>query len=333
MPLLTIDHLTHRYDQRTALSDLSLSINEGEIFAFLGPNGSGKTTLFRILSTLLPPHEGKVTFHFPSHAGTERRELRDQSAVPGPAVPNPPLDLRTNRDAIRKQIGVVFQSPSLDKQLTAEENLRHHGHLYGLRGPDLERRIDHMLQRVGLADRPREYVSQFSGGMRRRVELAKGLLTRPRLLLLDEPSTGLDPGARIDLWRYLRDIRDAENVTILLTTHLMDEAEHCDRLAVIDAGRLAACDTPANLKARIGADVITLTATENPAALANEIQSRFNLPISQHDSTLRVELPRGHEFIPQLVEAFPGRIQSVSLGKPTLEDVFIHVTGHTFKDQ
>src|SRR5437667_5011920 len=204
-PIIHIDALRHSYGQRQALAGISLDINDREIFGFLGPNGSGKTTLFRILSTLIPPAEGSISI-----AG---------------------LDLRHSRNAIRQLIGVVFQSPSLDKQLTAEENLRHHGHLYGLRGSELESRIDQMLARVGLSQRPREFVGQFSGGMRRRVELAKGLLTWPKILLLDEPSTGLDPGARIDLWRYLREIRAESGVTILVTTHLMDEAEHCDRLA------------------------------------------------------------------------------------------------------
>jgi ABC-2 type transport system ATP-binding protein len=308
-PIVQVSHLTHRYADRTALADVSLAVNGREIFGFLGPNGSGKTTLFRILSTLIAPQEGEVTI-----AG---------------------LNLRESRDTIRRQIGVVFQSPSLDKQLTAEENLRHHGHLYGLRGRELEDRIDRMLARVGLAERPRELVGTFSGGMRRRVELAKGLLTRPRILLLDEPSTGIDPGARIDLWRYLREIRDQDGVTILVTTHLMDEAEHCDRLAIMDAGKLAACDTPNALKSRIGADVITLStdANDDPQALADAVHQRFGVNAERVDSVVRIERERGHEFIPQLVEAFVGRIRSVSLGKPTLEDVFIHVTGHGFKDQ
>jgi len=305
-PIIQIQNLVHRYGDHAALAGVSLEVNAGEIFGFLGPNGSGKTTLFRILSTLMTPTDGTVL-------------------IDG-------LDLRTARDAIRRHIGVVFQSPSLDKQLTAEENLRHHGHLYGLRGEELERRIDEMLGRVGLSERPRELVGRFSGGMRRRVELAKGLLTRPRILLLDEPSTGLDPGARIDLWRYLRDIRDESGVTILVTTHLMEEAEHCDRLAIMDHGKPAACDTPAALKSRIGADVITLS-TDDPAALAGAVRERFGVDAEQIDSTVRIERERGHEFIPQLVEAFVGRIRSVSLGKPTLEDVFIHVTGHGFRDQ
>jgi ABC-2 type transport system ATP-binding protein len=296
--------LSHRYGERTALSDVSLEISEREIFGFLGPNGSGKTTLFRILSTLIAPVEGQVTI-----AG---------------------LDLREAREAVRRSIGVVFQSPSLDKQLTAEENLRHHGHLYGLHGAELEKRIDEMLARVGLAQRPRDLVGTFSGGMRRRVELAKGLLTRPKILLLDEPSTGLDPGARIDLWRYLREIRDESGTTILVTTHLMDEAEHCDRLAIMDTGKVAACDTPEALRSRIGADVITLTG-DDPDGLVSAIRERFGISAERVDSVVRIERERGHEFIPQLVEALAGRLRSVSLGKPTLEDVFIHVTGHAFR--
>src|SRR3954464_12989765 len=268
-PAIAISNLSHSYAQRTALSDLSLEINEGEIFAFLGPNGSGKTTLFRILSTLIPPQSGSV------------RILN--------------LDLPRATNAIRPQIAVVFQSPSLDKQLTAEENLRHHGHLYGLRGKELENRIDQILNRVGLAERPKELVGTFSGGMRRRVELAKGLLTRPRILLLDEPSTGLDPGARIDLWRYLREIREQAGVTILVTTHLMDEAEHCDRLAIMDAGRVAACDGPAALKGRLGgADVITLSTDGDPDALAAAVRARFaGVAAERVGSAVRIERERG----------------------------------------
>jgi ABC-2 type transport system ATP-binding protein len=303
-PIIQIEHLNHSYGDRPALSDLNLSVERGEIFGFLGPNGSGKTTLFRILSTLLPVRNGSVK-------------------ILG-------MDLTTQREEIRRQIGVVFQSPSLDKQLTAEENLRHQGHLYGLSGAELERRIDEMLARVDLSERPREFVSTFSGGMRRRVELAKGLLHRPRLLLLDEPSTGLDPGARIDLWKYLREIRDRDGVTVMVTTHLMDEAEHCNRLGIMDHGKLIACDSPAALKDQIGGDVITLTASD-PAALRTGIREKFALDPIAVDNALRIERDRGHEFIPQLVEAFPGLIRSVSLGKPTLEDVFVHMTGRRFE--
>lgn len=273
-PFIAIDHLSHAYAERRALDDLSLAIRPGEIFGFLGPNGSGKTTLFRILATLMPPQTGQVRFFLPD-------------------APEQGYDLLSDRDRIRQHIGVVFQSPSLDKELTAAENLRHHGHLYGLRGAPLEQRIDQMLHRVGLDARPDERVGKFSGGMRRRVELAKGLLNRPRLLLLDEPSTGLDPGARIDLWKYLRDIQESDGTTILVTTHLMDEAEHCHRLAIMDQGRIIAADTPAALKERIGGDIITLTTAE-PEQLRQSLQQRFGIAaddLQQVHHTLRIERP------------------------------------------
>ena len=335
-PLLSISHLSHQYPDRAtpALSDLCLDIPVGEIFGFLGPNGSGKTTLFRILSTLLAPQSGEVRYDFSAPLLTQDSPHSTQHSSVTQHSPGPLLLHPSTFAAIRQQIAVVFQSPSLDKQLTAAENLRHHGHLYGLRGSELESRIDEMLRKVGLDQRPSEYVSKFSGGMRRRVELAKGLLTRPRLLLLDEPSTGLDPAARIDLWKHLRAVREVDGVTILLTTHLMDEAEHCDRLGIMDQGRLAACDSPAALKARIGADMITL-ASDQPQALAAAIQERFGIAPQILEDRLRIERARGHEFIPPLIEAFTGSnlIRSVSLGTPTLEDVFIQVTGRAFKDQ
>jgi ABC-2 type transport system ATP-binding protein len=241
------------------------------------------------------------------------------------------LDISQNREAIRRQIGVVFQSPSLDKQLTAEENLRQQGHLYGIRGPELSARIERLLARVDLLDRRRERVGSFSGGMRRRVELAKGMLNQPRVLLLDEPSTGLDPAARIDLWKLLTEIQQQDGVTILLTTHLMDEGDRCSRLAILDRGRLAACDTPAAMKERIGGDVLTL-ATREPKRVAQIIADKFQISTETLDGTVRLERKRGHEFVPQLIESLPGLIDSVSVGKPTLEDVFIRVTGRYFRD-
>jgi ABC-2 type transport system ATP-binding protein len=295
--------LTRHYGERAALDQLDLTVNAGEIFAVLGPNGSGKTTFFRLLSTLLSPTSGKASIF--GH------------------------DLVIERDIVRKMIGVVFQSPSLDKVLTAEENLRHHGHLYGLRGNALAEKINQMLEAVNLSDRRHERVGSFSGGMRRRVELAKGMLTDPRLLILDEPSTGLDPAARIDMWAYLLRVRKEQGVTVLLTTHLMDEADRCDRLAVFDQGKLLACDSPSALKDRIGGDVITLATTQTVAVRAG-LRDRLNVPddqVKEVDSTIRLERPRGHEFVPQLIEALPGLIDSVSVGRPTLEDVFIDLTG------
>ncbi len=304
--ILEVNHLSHNYGRRAALVDLSLRVERGEIFGFLGPNGSGKTTLFRILCTLI--------------------------AAPPATVRMFGLDLAQNRDEIRRYVGVVFQSPSLDKQLTAEENLRQQGHLYGLRGSELSRRITRLLERVNLADRRHERVEGFSGGMRRRVELAKGMLNQPRILLLDEPSTGLDPAARIDLWNDLTQIQQNDGVTVLLTTHLMDEADRCSRLAILDRGRLAACDTPAAMKERIGGDVISMT-TKQPSRVAETVRERFQLATETLDGVVRLERQRGHEFVPQLIEALPGLIESISVGKPTLEDVFIHATGRFFRDE
>ena len=305
LPAVEIEHLTHAYGERVALDDLSVRVEAGEVFGLLGPNGSGKTTLFRILSTLIPAPPGAVK-------------------VLG-ADPSDPV----GREQVRRQIGVVFQSPSLDKQLSAQENLLHQGHLYGLRGAELKSRVSDALGAFGLADRARERVDAFSGGMRRRVEVAKGLLHRPRLLLMDEPSTGLDPAARIDLWKVIADV-SGRGVTVLVTTHLLEEAERCSRLAILDRGRLLACDTPAVLKRRIGGDVITVT-TAQPAAVRQMLRDRLGVEAAEVDGALRLERDRGHEFVPQLIEAAPGVIDSVSVGKPTLEDVFIELTGQRLK--
>jgi ABC-2 type transport system ATP-binding protein len=299
-PLLTIAGLSHRYGQHTALDNVSFEVARAEIFGLLGPNGGGKTTLFRILCTLMKPTGGRALLE------------------------GGPID--------RRRIGVVFQSPSLDKKLTVIENLRHQGHLYGLHGPALAARMTELLQRFGLADRANDLVEKLSGGLRRRVELAKGLLHRPELLLLDEPSTGLDPLARRELSDYLDALRRNDGVTVLLTTHLMEEADCCDRLALLDRGRLIALDRPAALKERVGGDVISISARD-PEQLRDKIQQRFGVQVTLVDHTLRIERPRAHEFIPDLVEAFPGAIDSVSVGKPTLEDAFIHLTGHRFEEE
>ncbi len=300
-PVVQIGRLTHRYGQRVAVDELSLEVQAGEIFGFLGPNGSGKTTLFRILSTLLPAQSGTV-------------RIFDH-------------DLNDSRDAIRRAIGVVFQSPSLDKQLTAMENLICQGHLYGLRGKELAERAEVLLNRVGLLDRRNERVGGFSGGMRRRVELAKGLLHQPKLLLLDEPSTGLDPAARIDLWQLLSEINQHDGVTVLLTTHLMDEADRCSRLAILGNGKLLACDAPSALKARLGGQIVTITTPDAPG-LSQRLQQQLGVESALFENGLRFERPDAHALIGPIVEAAGGLIQSISLGQPTLEDVFIHLTGH-----
>jgi ABC-2 type transport system ATP-binding protein len=295
--------LRHSYGDRKALDGVSFDVFPAEIFGLLGPNGSGKTTMFRILSTLMLPTDGRAVI------------MR--------------FDVAKDPSAVRKQIGVVFQAPSIDVKLTAAENLKHVGHLYGLKGSTLDARIRETLSRVGLLDRAKEAAETFSGGMQRRLELAKGLLHHPAVLLLDEPTTGLDPGARRDLWQYLAMLRDQERVTVLVTTHLMEEAERCDRLAILSEGHLVALGTPAELKQEIGGDVILLEAAQ-PEALPQKIKARYGLDAVVLDGKVRLEREQGHRFVTDVVEAFPGEIESITVAKPTLEDVFIHRTGHRF---
>lgn len=300
---IEVANVSHSYGERVALRGVTFQVNRAEIFGLLGPNGSGKTSLFRILSTLMLPSGGDASI-----AGSSVR--RDPAAV-------------------RRKIGVVFQSPSVDIKLTATENLTHQGRLYGLSGATLRKRVSEMLDRVGLADRAHELVETFSGGMQRRVELAKGLLHRPEVLLLDEPTTGLDPGARIDLWNYLKVLRDSEGVTVLVTTHLMEEAEKCDRLLILNEGSIVGLGTPAELRSQIGGDIVELEAAD-PAALARKIEGRFATSAQVVGDRVRVEIANGHRFAAEIVDAFRGDIQSVNISRPSLEDVFITRTGHRF---
>jgi ABC-2 type transport system ATP-binding protein len=301
--VISVCDIVHHYGDRAALNGVSFDVRRAELFGLLGPNGSGKTTLFRILSTLMIPVGG-------------RAEIMG-------------FDVARDPNGLRRQIGVVFQAQSIDVKLTAAENLWHQGHLYGLHGASLKSRIGEMLGRVGLADRANEKAETFSGGMQRRLELAKGLLHHPSVLLLDEPTTGLDPGARRDLWQYLAILRDEERVTVIVTTHLMEEAERCDRLAILNQGKVVALGTPDDLKHEIGGDVILLDA-KNPDSLAERIRARFNLDAQVLHGEVRIERENGHRFITDVVESFPGEIESISVSKPTLEDVFIRRTGHRF---
>jgi ABC-2 type transport system ATP-binding protein len=302
-PVITVRGLVHRYEDRTALDGVSFEVHPAELFGLLGPNGSGKTTLFRILSTLMAPTAGSA-------------QIGGLDVVREPA-------------ALRRHIGVVFQAQSVDPKLTAYENLWHQGHLYGLRGAALKARIEEILSRVGLLERAGDRVEKFSGGMQRRIELAKGLLHHPKVLLLDEPTTGLDPGARRDLWQYLAILRDQERVSVIVTTHLMEEAERCDRLAILNEGRLVALGTPEELTREIGGDVVLLEARD-PQNLSERIRSLFHLDVTVMGTQVRLEIENGHRFVPDVVEAFPGEIQALSVSKPTLEDVFIRQTGHRF---
>lgn len=287
-----------RYGERTALSDVSFTVPRGAVHGFLGPNGSGKSTLFKLLATMLPLREGRVT-------------------VLG-------LDLRNAAAALRARLGVVFQSPALDRKLSVRANLRYGGHLFGLRGAELERRIDEMLEVGGLASRSGDKVGELSGGLRRRVEIGKGLLHRPELVLLDEPSTGLDPSARQELWKFLR---SRPGLTVLFTTHQMEEADDADELTILDGGRVVARGAPDALRAELGGDVLEITGGE-PDALVAELRSRLGIESRAFGRSVRMQVPRAHELVPRIVEAFGARVQRLTLAQPSLEDVFLQKTGH-----
>jgi len=298
--MIAVENVTHRYDGRTALTGVTFRVGAGQIFGLLGPNGSGKSTLFRILSTMMVPSQGRAT-------------------VAG-------FDVAAQSAQVRYQIGVVFQSQSLDKKLTVEENLRAQGHLFGLSGAMLRSRLESVMERLGLAERRGDLVQALSGGLRRRVEVAKALLHEPKVLLMDEPSSGLDPGARRELWQHIDDLRARQGVTVLLTSHILDEAERCDRLLLLHQGRVVSEGTPAELKARIGGDVVLLEAADTES-LRERVAQRFGTEPMVMDGFLRVEIANGHRFVAEVVEAFPGAVRSVALHKPTLEDVFLDETG------
>lgn len=290
------------YGDRKALDGVDLQVQRGEIFGLLGPNGGGKTTLFRLLTTAFPLQSGRMD-------------------VAGCSVSAETLQ-------VRRRIGVVFQHPSLDSKLTVAENLRCHARLYGVPRSAIHERIDDALLRVALTDRKNDLVETLSGGLARRAELAKGMLHRPAVLILDEPSTGLDPGARRDLWQHLRSLQ-SEGVTIVLTTHLMEEAERCDRLSILDRGRIVGGGTPDELRALIGGEVVTVHC-RSPQEVAEIIQRECGLETTVLETSVRCQSPEPYAVLPRIAEAVGGRIDSLTVSKPTLEDVFIRLTGHRF---
>ncbi len=304
-PLLEVQNLSYQYGSRKALQGLTFSVEKGEIFGFLGPNGGGKSTTFKILSTLYPTQPGQIK-------------------VFG-------LDLALNKITIRRRMGIVFQLPALDKKLKVRENLVHQGHLYGLSGRELQNRIDRDLERVGLKDREKETIERLSGGLQRRVELAKALLNNPELVILDEPSTGLDPAARKEFWGHLENLRKFQSMTVLVTTHYLEEADRCNRLLVLDKGEKVALGKPEELKAEIGGEVLRLRSKE-PVVLAAQLTEKLKIKTQLVGDLIQIEQPKAYHLVTPILEAFPDQVLSLTLGLPTLEDVFIHKTGHRFAE-
>ena len=300
---ITVSDLSFRYGDRLALDSVSFSIPSEAIFGFLGPNGGGKTTLFSILNTVLPLQDGSVF--------------------------SLGYDLRKDSAAYRERIGVTFQAPGLDRRLTVLENLIHQGHLFGLSGRELCQTAEELLAQFGVADRKKDIVDTLSGGLKRRVELAKCLMHRPSLLLLDEPSTGLDPGARHELWASLERLRAKQGVTVVVTTHLMEEAERCDELALLHAGQIVAKGSPSELRNRIPGECLTIVA-DRPDVLKKRLQAELQVEAQRAGETLRIHQPNGQELFRQIMDHFSGDVRSISLGKPTLEDVFLKETGSRF---
>jgi ABC-2 type transport system ATP-binding protein len=278
----------------------------GEIFGFLGPNGAGKTTTISVLCTILKPTDGVVR-------------------VAGHDV------VRQSAD-VRRSIGLIFQDPTLDVQLTAQENLDFHAFAYDVPPADARQRGEHLLKLLELWDRRGDLVKTFSGGMKRRLEIARGLLHRPRVLFLDEPTQGLDPQTRSLIWRYLLGLRESDGITLFMTTHYMDEAEYCDRIAIIDHGQIVALDTPDHLKAMVGGDVVSVRTDDNELAI-QELRERWGLEPQVHGSELRLEVPRGDEFVPALVRGITPRVEAISIHRPTLDDVFVKLTGRAIREQ
>jgi len=304
-PAIEVDDLVKSYGDVDAVRGVSFTVPPGEVFGFLGPNGAGKSTTINVLCTLVKPT-----------SGTAR--------VSG-------FDAVTQRDDVRRHIGLVFQDQTLDGYLTAEQNLRFHAELYGIDPGVIPARMDQMLRMVDLADRRDKPVMTFSGGMRRRLEIARGLMHSPRVLFLDEPTIGLDPQTRSSIWRYIRALQEREGTTIFMTTHYMDEAEFCDRIAIMDRGEIVVLDTPEALKAGVGADRVVLGTADNYAALA-ELSDRFEIEAAVAEGAVTFHVESGEAFVPRLFAELDVAITSVAVSRPTLDDVFMRYTGSTIRD-
>jgi ABC-2 type transport system ATP-binding protein len=303
--MIEVSELRKTFGDVEAVRGVSFSVEPGEVFGFLGPNGAGKTTTINMLCTLAKPTGGSATV-----AGH---------------------DVVTARDDVRRHIGLVFQDPTLDGYLTAEQNLKLHAELYGVERALVGGRMRQVLEMVGLYDRKDSVVGTFSGGMRRRLEIARGLMHSPRVLFLDEPTIGLDPQTRSSIWRYIHELREREEITIFMTTHYMDEAEFCDRIAIMDSGQIVALDTPAALKAQVGADRIRIGTEDNPAAIA-ALGETFGLDATVSEGEVTFYVEEGAQFVPRLFGALDVAITSVSVSRPSLDDVFMSFTGKTIRD-
>ncbi|MQA62819.1 MAG: ATP-binding cassette domain-containing protein [Actinophytocola sp.] len=297
--------LTKSYGEVEAVRGIDLDVDEGEMFGFLGPNGAGKTTTIKILCTLADATSGSATV-----AGR---------------------DVHTERAEVRRRIGLVFQEPTLDNYLSAEQNLRFHGELYGMPRQLLRERMAEVLEMVGLAERRKDQVMTFSGGMKRRLEIGRGLLHAPRVLFLDEPTIGLDPQTRASIWEYIATLRKTQDITIFVTTHYMEEAEHCDRIAIMNSGEIVVTDTPEALKRSVGADRVQIRTDDDPLAI-ERLRERFEIEAAVHDGMVTFAVPGGAEFVPRLFARLGLGIDTVTVTRPSLDDVFMAYTGRTIAD-
>ncbi len=304
-PAVSVRGLVKRYGEVVAVNGIEFEVGAGETFGFLGPNGAGKSTTINMLCTLVRPSEG-------------------EALVAG-------HDLVSERDEVRRNIGLVFQDTTLDGYLTAEENLRLHAELYGVPREGVSERMRQVLEMIGLWERRGSVVNTFSGGMKRRLEIGRGLLHSPRVLFLDEPTVGLDPQTRSSIWAYIRELKAREDITIFLTTHYMDEAEYCDRIAIMDHGSIIVLDTPEALKASVGKDRVQIQTDDEQAAIA-ELRERFEIEATVAEGEVTFGVAEGEQFIPRLFSEFGQPIRSVSLSRPSLDDVFMSYTGTTIRD-
>jgi ABC-2 type transport system ATP-binding protein len=297
--------LVKHYDEVEAVKGVEFEVATGEVFGFLGPNGAGKTTTINMLCTLVTPTAGSA-----SVAGH---------------------DIVRERDDVRRNIGLVFQDPTLDGYLTAEQNLRLHAELYGVESSLVKPRMQQVMTMVGLWDRKDSVVGTFSGGMRRRLEIARGLMHSPRVLFLDEPTIGLDPQTRRSIWEYIGELKEREEITIFMTTHYMDEAEWCDRIAIMDHGEIVALDAPDTLKAGVGTDRVSIQTEDDAAAIA-AIADRFDIEARMSEGAVTFGVPEGEQFVPRLFAELGIPIKAVHVSRPTLDDVFMSYTGSTIRD-